>query len=288
MIEIGNLPYVLLVLLLIFGTAFLLVLCRKKGPRFAYILCFSLLWVNFALHFLKQLNPYYLADAPYSWRTSTGENLCAVTIMLSPFIYLFGPRFLKGYTALISIISGTLVYLYPSTILGEPLYEMENLLEAIRFYFCHFPLVTVPILLLDAKIVKIDVRDAWTFSFLFMAHMGTVFLNEVCLKFAGLTEATWLDILSRDYRNGALANGPGSTLDVLRPLYFLLPHFYIDGVLYFVPAIWAAVPLLIFGPFIGLGFSSVFDYRDTKAGLREMKARFNIFLKERKASMAYR
>ncbi len=287
-VEIGNPIYFAMLIVLFAGTLALLFLFRRLPKRAAFVFCMTLVWVNFALHYLKQLSPYYMADWPYSLRTSTGENLCALTIMLSPFVYLFGPKVLKSYTLVISIISGLAVYFAPTTAVGRPLSEMENLLEVMRFYFCHFPLFAVPVILLDRKIFEIRPKDSFVMAFFFMGHMALVTLNEVFLKASGLTEATWLDILSRDYRNGAFSNGPTSGLDFLSPyLYWALPHFYIDGVLYFVPALWAALPLIIFAPLIGLGFSAFFDPRSTKAALRGMKVKYRQMVKERKAQRAY-
>ncbi len=287
MIQMFNFLYFLMIASLIAGSAILFALSRRMSSRGAHVFCMAFVWANFALHFLKMLNPYYLADFPYSLTNSSLENLCAVTIVVSPFVYTWGPKWLKAYVAAISILSGFLVYVWPTSLIGLDLSNVGNLLEMFRFYLCHFPLVAIPLILLDKKFVVIEVKDCWTLPFLFMLHMGIVTLNEVGLKLCGITNATWLDILSRDYRNGAWSNGLASNMDgALGFLYWLLPHFYIDGVLYFVPAIWPIVPLILFAPWIGIGIAAIFDHRAVKASFRGIKAKMAVHRLERRAHRA--
>ena len=287
MIPVGNFFYFLAILSFVFITILTNYLTNRLGKRFAYILCTTLLWMNFLLHFYKQFSPYYLQDFPYMLRASTLENLCAASIFFSPFVYRYGTKWLKSYMAIISIISGAVVLIMPTTAIGKDLSDISNLTEVLRFYSCHVVLILVPILMLTSGQIKIEYRYCWNLSLCFMCHMMVIFVNEALLMASGLVQADWLDLLSRDYRNSAAAMGLPSSMDaMLGWLYCIMPHFYIDGVLYFVPAIWAVVPLVLLCPFIGLAFAYPSQKWAIKADWRGLKTLIGVRLRERRLRRA--
>ena len=84
-VNYGNWLYFTLIALMAGLMVLLLWLSKKKGPKWTDRFVFFMLWTNFALHFLKQLNPYYMAEFPFSLTRSSPENLCAVLVIAAVF-----------------------------------------------------------------------------------------------------------------------------------------------------------------------------------------------------------
>lgn len=104
-IAIFSFPYFLCMLLVLSSAVLLVLLCKSLGKRFANRLILLILWANFALHFLKQLSPFYLEDFPTSLSKSSFENLCSVLIVISPFLYLYGGKYGRDYLYYIGMVS---------------------------------------------------------------------------------------------------------------------------------------------------------------------------------------
>ena len=252
-VRIGNFWYWLFLALLAAMTYLSYVLSRRMGPGFTRKFILTILWTNFALHFLKQLNPSYLADFPYSLKRSTPENLCALLIMVSPFIFLLGPNWAKDYMFFIGIVSGIGVYLNPTGALNMPLDNANNLLEALRFYLCHAPLVICSVLMVTSGFHHLDYHRIWTIAVTFIGFQTVLFLNEFFLKISGLIQMDWAAFFSRSVRNGGLTFGPYPSMDgSLGALYpVLIPPFLMftgeDGALTFVPVLWMIGPVVLIG-----------------------------------------
>lgn len=234
-------------------TYFSYILSRRMGPAFTRKFILTILWTNFALHFLKQLNPSYLADFPYSLKRSTPENLCALLIMVSPFIFMWGPAWSKDYMFFIGIISGIGVYLNPTGALNIPLEDANNLLEALRFYLCHAPLVVCSVLMVSSGFHQLNYHRIWAIAATFMAFQTLLFLNELFLKLSGFIDMDWVSFFSRNVRNGGLTFGPYPMMDsFLGGLYkVLIPPFFMftgeNGALTFVPVLWMLGPIIVIG-----------------------------------------
>jgi hypothetical protein len=90
----------------------------------------------------------------------------------------------------------------------------------------------------------------WT-PIIFLGVLFIVGLNEVFLKLSGITNASWQDVFSNNYRNGALVFGPMSVLDSnLRPFYWMILPFFKytwpgTNSVYYVPVLWMALPTFI-------------------------------------------
>jgi len=256
-VRLGNFLYWLMIAILFVATFLSQSLCRRYGKDFASKFILTILWTNFAFHFLKQLNPYYMADFPYSLKRSTPENLCALLIILSPFIFMWGGKHFKDYFFVVGTLSGLAVFFFPSEALNRPLDNVESLLEVTRFYLCHAPLVICPILMVGEGFHHLDYHRILYLPLIFIAFESVIFINEIFLKLSGLVDMDWADVFSRNVRNGALVFGPPSALDrYLGWLYVLIPPFLTyrapSGIMAFVPVLWLVVPLYLFGLPLGM------------------------------------
>lgn len=250
-VRYGNFLYFFFLALLFAMTYFSEILCRRMGKEFAYKFILTILWTNFALHYVKQLNPSYLADFPYALKRSTPENLCALLITLAPFIFMWGGNWTKDYMFFMGIISGLATYLNPSGALNVPLDNANTILEVLRFYLCHAPLVICSLLMVTQGFHKPNYHRIWALPITFLGFETIIFLNELALKFSGLVPMDWVDLWSRNYRNGAMVFGPFPGMDkALSWLYpILVPSFlrYTSevGVTNFIPVLWLILPVYL-------------------------------------------
>jgi hypothetical protein len=236
----------------LFIVSVLIVLWARKATKEAvHKFIVILLFVNFALHFLKILLPSYLSDLPYSLKKISPDNICAVSVIFFPFMYLWGGKKFKDYMFYLGIVSGFGVYLYPSSYDGYLINNAETVVEIARFYFCHMPLVIAPLAMVASGLHKLSHRRVMWTPIIFLGVLFIVGLNEVFLKLSGITNASWQDVFSNNYRNGALVFGPMSVLDSnLRPFYWMILPFLKytwpgTSSVYYVPVLWMALPTFI-------------------------------------------
>ena len=295
-VHFGNFFYFLAIFVLFVGTLGLTLLCRRQGKKFAKKLILTLLWLNFALHFAKQLLPSYISRWPVGLTDSAAPNLCAVLIIIAPFVFLFGNAYWKDYLYYIGMVSGILVYFVPTGAMRYEAYpqgfgDPEYFAEVLRFYFCHFPLVACSFLMVEQGFHKLDYHRLWALPLMFGIVLAIVALNSFffgpILKVQGFPhEILGPDgLLNRmgphsEIANQSMAFGPQPNMDkALSWIYpFLIPGlmtFVIDGQLYFTPVIWI-VPFVYIGTLVlGPLFSAPFEGR-------HMSLDFSAFLQKRK------
>lgn len=253
-IEIGFNFFYLFTLILIFtSSVFLFFFASKLNPKKSHQLVLILLFTNFVLHFLKIFIPPYLNDFPANLKVITPDNICAFSAVFFPFMYLSKNKYLRDYMAYIGIASGIIVYIFPGpyVYLDKNVADLASGVELIRFYLSHLLLTLGPIAMIGSRLHALHHRRAFALPLIFFAVLTYIGLNEVFLKLSGITNATWQEILSPNYRNGALVFGPMSNLDVVfGRFYFLIPSFfkyYYPGTqnLYYVPVLWLVIPVFI-------------------------------------------
>ncbi|MDE7305962.1 MAG: hypothetical protein K2N33_01090, partial [Clostridia bacterium] len=119
-------------------------LLRRKSKKVQYWTLFGLLAFNFALHFLKLAFPVYRGRPfPAVLSKCTFENICAVSTLIFPFLFLSKSKAGKDYMFYLGLISGIGATFAPMPIQGLAFYELET----IRFYICHGGIWTVPLLM---------------------------------------------------------------------------------------------------------------------------------------------
>ncbi|MDY0345325.1 MAG: hypothetical protein WCX85_03805 [Bacilli bacterium] len=224
---------------------------RKTRQETVHKLIVLLLFTNFALHFLKIFLPSYFLDLPYSLKKVSPDNICAVSVIFFPFMYLWGGNKMKDYMFYLGIISGIGVYLYPSSYDGYLINNTETVVEIARFYFCHMPLVIAPLVMVASGLHKLSHRRVMWTPLIFLGVLFVVGLNEVFLKLSAITNASWQDVFSNNYRNGAMVFGPMSVLDSsLSGFYWMILPFFKytwpgTSSVYYVPVLWIALPAFV-------------------------------------------
>ncbi len=275
-----NVLYFVPIVLLIITVIFLRHLCVRRGKGFTHKLILALLWLNFSFHFLKQLNPFYLADVPFSLTKSSPENLCAILVMASPFIYIWGNVYLKDYMYYVGIVSAVVVFLYPTTALKLDLGSVENVLEVARFYSCHTPLFICGFLMVNRGLHTLNYHRLWALPITFCLFEAVIFLNALALKGIGVWKfESWEAFFARD--NNPLANqsatmGPPSSVDpFLGWLYYLLipglMTYWVNGQIHFVPVVYLLFPMYLATAILGPLLSLPYEKRHMQMDLTALK-----------------
>ena len=274
LVRYGNWLYFLWIFFLLAITALSVYLCHRFGKKFAYRYISVILWANFALHFLKQLLPNFYNRWPTSLSDSFFPNLCAVLIVISPFIFHWGNKYFKDYMYYLGVISGVLVYFVPTGAMKEGLSQGEYLVEMFRFYMCHWPLVVGGLLMVEQGFHRLDWKRLWAVPVIFCGILALISVHEIVsgpiLKLEG-TPHDWVGehgLLNRacaeaEYSNQSMQFGPQKGVDSLLgwAYPYLIPGlmtFRVEGVIYFTPVIWIfpfiALATLIVGPLMAAPF----------------------------------
>ncbi|MBQ7250885.1 MAG: hypothetical protein IJS37_06050 [Bacilli bacterium] len=250
----------------IFGMALLatlsVFLCKKKGPRFAHRFILALVWANFALHFVKQFTLYYFERWPYSLSASGVPNLCAFFVLFGPLMYLSKNKYLRDYFFYIGVLSGILVFFWPTTAVEATYLDgLTYVLECIRFYLCHLLILIAPLCMVASGLHKLEFRRLWAIPLCFGFALFIIALHcVICgplLRLPGYI-GEWFGpngIFGRQGSNESMQFGPQAKFDktILGSLYpFWFPYllsYNIDGVTYFVPVLWM-IPALYLGTYI--------------------------------------
>ena len=114
-IEMFNFWYFFFIAALVgayFGLYFLL---RNRSTHTKYLVLYSILVFALLLHFLKAFIPPYSTDESRLFRDIWFINICAVNILVFPFIFLSKSETLRDYMVYIGLASGIIVcFIRPS------------------------------------------------------------------------------------------------------------------------------------------------------------------------------
>ncbi len=250
-VEFGNIYYILyigIIIAVIIAGYFLL---RDKEKNIIRRILLIILFLNFALHFLKLLFNPYVNNLPNSIHKATLENLCAVSTVLFPFIFMIKKHtILHDYMYFIGLAGGIAALIYPTEALGESPFAFDTL----RFYFCHGVLFAIPLLSAILGIYKPRLSCFWAIPLLFLAHEAIILLNEIVLIKTGLIDATLESFLSRDSRNNSFIFGPTSDFDsIAKFLTVFVPEIFTKDIFginggndFYWPIIWIIGPAVVY------------------------------------------
>ncbi len=256
-VRFGNFYYIFYIVLCaaaIVGGYFALHRRTQKTQRIALL---SIAFFNFALHFLKLAFPPYVDDLPGCLHKITAENICALSTLIFPFIYLIKKHtVLHDYAFFIGVLSGFAACVYPTEALGEPAFAFDS----IRFYVCHVSLIAVPLLAALIGLHRPRLKKFWVIPLLFLAHETVIMLNEILLLKTGLIEGNLQSFLDRGTRNNSFVHGPtpdldgiGKVLTVFTPKLFTMDLLGINGGAdFYWPVVWLIGPVTVY--FIPLYF----------------------------------
>lgn len=242
---------------------------------------FSLLAFGLLLHFLKAYIPPYSVDQARMLRDSWFVNICAANIALFPFLFFSKKNAVKDYMFYIGMISGLLALVYPQ----EPIAKVDQLaeqLDIVRFYYHHWMLMAVPLLMVMLGLHKISYKRIWTAPVGLLLLMLFIMLNQVFqaeLGFVPLRNQT--GFFGIGYKNTSYIWGPGTNdaignfLATFTPKIFrTVPVGQFAGAQKYWPWFWLVVPAFTLVTPLAFGLSMIFDRKyfvqDVKAWKKRM------------------
>lgn len=252
--KIFDYKYFIFLFVLVGLTTFLAFFLMKKDKKL--LTKIFLIWsiALFASHFLKQL--VYLDVNEL--HKSTAENICAVSTILFPLIVLLkDDNPIKDYLFLIGIIGGFAGVIYPTEAMALPTIQFETF----RFYFCHYSLLAIPLLMGITGYYKPRIKNIVFIPLIFLGVEAIIVANEALFIFTGAYDArfayTGLSrvelFFSNSYCNNGFAFGPtpdmgavGEFVGKLCPTFMKTDYLNVSkGLMTYLPVIWLLIPSYI-------------------------------------------
>ncbi len=250
-VKIGNGFYFLYICLALVYIVALSLSLRGKSTKTVRITLLVILFLNFSLHFLKQAFVPYINNLPQSIRRSTVENLCAVSTVFFPFIFLIKKQtVLHDFMYFIGVSGGLGALFFPTEAINMPPFAFDT----IRFYICHTNLLAVPLVSAITGIYRPRWSKFWTIPLLFLVWETIICLNEFFLIGVGLVDAEFSDLLNPGFRNSSFTFGvrpdfawAAAVFDPFVPSFFKTDAFHINGGKpFYFPVLWLIGPAFVF------------------------------------------
>ncbi len=250
-VKFGNIFYFLYIFLAIFIIVGLYFILKNKSRTIQGRVLFLILLFNFILHFLKLVFPPYIDGLPKSIHKASLENICAVSVVLFPFLFMLPKKYIiHDYIYYIGFMGGLAALIYPTEALNKSPFSFDT----IRFYLCHTSLLAVPLVsaLIDYR--RPNLKRAWVIPIMFLLQETIIMLNEIILIKSGIIDATLESFLSRASRNNSFIHGPTPDMDgVGKYLTFFCPNIFKrdilginGGVDFYWPIIWMIIPTFVY------------------------------------------
>jgi hypothetical protein len=271
-VRVGNTYYFIY---LLFGALFTLllikVLRRLKDQQQRHLL-FGMLIGGLFLHIFKVfLPPYNTLDYPI--RKLTLENICAVSTVIFPIVFLTNNKTLKDYMIMAGILSGLLAFMYPANAISSDFdgtfvgLKHAFSFEVIRFYVSHWLLFAVPFSMMHFKMHTLSIKRVLRPPVILISVFFLIYINELVL-----TKIGWVpkeDLYNPEGRNPSLIFGLSSTFkNAGAILLILVPSFLlvhpITKEAFSWPVLWMILPVFIYATLLSLLFVAIYDSDDTK------------------------
>lgn len=278
---VGTPIFIIAIVLLIGITIGLIFLTKNKSKEWNYKFILILMFANFALHFIKLAIPfnYYAYDLPISVKMIGFYNICAVSVLLFPWLFLFNNKYLNDYISIIGIISGFLAFIIIMAPDRRNGVSVGYYLAVLQYYLCHGTFFVCGVLMISNKLVKISYKRIFpTVVVGLLAVLTVIYVNMVVLKATGFVKFPNNEF-SRNFMNSGYAfgipqdmfNTPVKILDKLVPSFFKFTTS--TGDFGYVPVIWVLFPLIIFG-FVLMLIFMIFDRKQVKKDFKFIKKQF--------------
>ena len=285
-IEMFNFWYFFFMLLQI-GAIVGLYFALKKAPPFVQSsVLFVLLAIGFVMHFTKFLYAPYgewvdgtLLITERGWRDSWFVNICGANIALFPFMFFSKNKYIKDYMFYIGVLTGIIVLFYPQEPIakGDAATQMAEIWDVLRFYYHHWMIMAVPLLMVLLKKHKLSYKRIWAMPIGLLLLMLFIILNQIFqseLGFIPLRDGNFVDI---NYKNTSYIWGAddsiGNFIATFCPSWFKTMKVpVLDGgtvteyimVEKYWPWFWMICPVFVLVTPLSFGLSMIFDHKNFK------------------------
>ena len=255
-------------------------LLRGKSTTTQKAVLFSLLLLGFALHFLKAYIPPYSVDEARHLRDSWFVNICGANIALFPFFFWSKNDKIKDYMFYIGVISGLIALFYPQ----EPIAKVDQAaeqLDIIRFYYHHWMVMAVPLLMVLFGHHKLSYKRCWVAPVGLLLLMLFIILNQIFqseLGFIPLRDRG--NFFGIDYKNTSYIWGPGENDTIGAILAIFTPEFFrtvpvgeFAGQVKYWPWFWLIFPCFILVTPMAFLLTMPFDHKSLRRAVKTLAAK---------------
>lgn len=253
---------------------------RHKSVLVQKTVLFSLLAAGLLMHFLKVYIPPYSVDEARMLRDSWFVNICGANIALFPFFFWSKNDKIKDYMFYIGVISGLIALVYPQ----EPIAKLDQSaeqLDIIRFYYHHWMVMAVPLLMVLFGHHKLSYKRILAAPTGLLLLMLFIMLNQIFqseLGFIPLRNGE--DFFGIGYKNTSYIWGPG-TNDAIGeflawftpPVFKTVPVGEFAGQVKYWPWFWLITPVYILVTPLSFGLAVIFDHKALSEDLKTKKLR---------------
>lgn len=272
-IEMFNFWYFFWLILSAGSVVGLYYLLRNCSVKVQKIVLFSLLVVGFIVHFLKAYIPPYSVDEARMLRDSWFVNICGANIALFPFIFWCKSDKAKDYMFYIGVLSGLIALFYPQEPLAKGVEgQLAEHLDVIRFYFHHWMLMAVPLLMVLFGHHKLSYKRVHWAPACLLLVMLFIILNQVFqweLGFFTLWDAD--NFCAVHFKNTSYIWGPGENdaigefFSLFTPkLFTTVPVGEFAGQAKYWPWFWMIVPCYVLVTPLAFLLSMIFDRKSLR------------------------
>ena len=259
------------------ATAGLYFLLRNKSDSTKKIVLFAFLALGVILHFTKVYYPPYSTDEARMLRDSWFVNICAGNIALFPFMFWSKNDKIKDYMFYIGVISGLIALFYPQ----EPMAKLDQAaeqLDIIRFYYHHWMVLAVPLLMVMLGLHTLDYKRIWVAPTGLLLLMLFIILNQLFMSELGFIPLRDRgNFFGIDYKNTSYIWGPGVNDAIGNVFAIFTPEFFktvpvgeFAGQEKYWPWFWIIVPCYILVTPLAFGLSMIFDHKRFGADMKKL------------------
>ena len=259
------------------ATAGLYFLLRNKSDSTKKIVLFAFLALGLIAHFTKVYYPPYSTDEARMLRDSWFVNICAGNIALFPFMFWSKNEKIKDYMFYIGVISGLIALFYPQ----EPMAKLDQAaeqLDIIRFYYHHWMVLAVPLLMVMLGLHTLDYKRIWVAPTGLLLLMLFIILNQLFMSELGFIPLRDRgNFFGIDYKNTSYIWGPGVNDAIGNVFAIFTPEFFktvpvgeFAGQEKYWPWFWIIVPCYILVTPLAFGLSMIFDHKRFGAEMKKL------------------
>jgi hypothetical protein len=259
------------------ATAGLYFLLRNKSDSTKKIVLFAFLALGLIAHFTKVYYPPYSTDEARMLRDSWFVNICAGNIALFPFMFWSKNEKIKDYMFYIGVISGLIALFYPQ----EPMAKLDQAaeqLDIIRFYYHHWMVLAVPLLMVMLGLHTLDYKRIWVAPTGLLLLMLFIILNQLFMSELGFIPLRDRgNFFGIDYKNTSYIWGPGVNDAIGNVFAIFTPEFFktvpvgeFAGQEKYWPWFWIIVPCYILVTPLAFGLSMIFDHKRFGADMKKL------------------
>lgn len=278
-IKMFNVWYFVWLLLAAGSTAGLYFLLRNKSKHTQEAVLFAFLAVGLLLHFLKAYIPPYSIDEARKLRDAWFVNICGANIALFPFFFFSKNKHIKDYMFYVGVLSGLIAMFYPQ----EPMAKLDQLGEfwdIVRFYFHHWMLLTVPLLMVLFGHHQLSYKRILSAPVGMLLLMLFIMLNQVFQYELGYIPMMGDDMLDIHYKNTSYIWGPGKNDAIGTFFTWFCPDCFryvpvgeFAGQEKYWPWFWMICPVFILLTPLSFGLCMIFDHKNFKADIQKLLRR---------------